>query len=400
MKKNVEMHKFYFTIALLLLVAINVLTFAQKNKENLLEEKDRIEKEINLTSKLLNETKRKKNNTLSELKLLNSRIEKRTEFIDKLKQEIIELSVEIEYNKKRIKDYNKKIETEKEEYGELIYYAFKNNNKEMNFMYLLASKDVNQFYSRYKYLDQYKNYRKKQIVIIKELRRQLALIIEENKQQLVKKEEIIANLKEEKITLKSEIASTDEIIKKLQSKEQELKEELRQKKRLAEKLDRKIEDLIRKEAKKRKYAKLTPEERIVSDDFEKNLGKLPWPTQQGVIVEKFGENPHPILRGVKVVNNGINISTVANAEVRSIFKGKVSKVFTIKGANTTVILKHGKYYTVYHNLIDVKVKAGSMVDIKETLGKVYTNNENNESIIHLEIWRELEKLNPETWLSR
>jgi len=33
--------------------------------------------------------------------------------------------------------------------------------------------------------------------------------------------------------------------------------------------------------------RLTPDEKIISSDFEKNAGRLPWPTQRGIITGQY-----------------------------------------------------------------------------------------------------------------
>jgi len=126
---------------------------------------------------------------------------------------------------------------------------------------------------------------------------------------------------------------------------------------------------------------------------------LPWPTEQGVITEHFGEHDHPVIKNIKVRNNGIDITTVSDSRARAIFTGDVSKVFTIKGANTTVIIRHGNYYTVYHNLKGVNVHPGDKVTTKQIIGKVYSDVKTGETILHFELWKEMEKQNPEEWLS-
>jgi murein DD-endopeptidase MepM/ murein hydrolase activator NlpD len=178
-----------------------------------------------------------------------------------------------------------------------------------------------------------------------------------------------------------------------------LSKELEEKKELAKKLDKEIEDIIKKEAQKKSFKNLSSSETLISSDFSKNKGKLPWPTKQGVITSKFGEHPHPVLKDVTIRNNGIDITTAPNSLVRVIFAGEITKVFSIKGANSTVIVQHGKFFTVYHNLIRVKVKAGDKVLVKDTLGEVYSDPKTGESTLHFEIWNELIKQNPELWLS-
>jgi murein DD-endopeptidase MepM/ murein hydrolase activator NlpD len=104
---------------------------------------------------------------------------------------------------------------------------------------------------------------------------------------------------------------------------------------------------------------------------------------------------------VQTRNNGISISTEAGAKVRSVFNGEVSRVFGITGGNTAVIIRHGKYLTVYSNLREVTVKKGDKVSTKQTIGTVYTDSDDeNKSILKFQIWLETQKLNPEDWIGK
>jgi murein DD-endopeptidase MepM/ murein hydrolase activator NlpD len=147
------------------------------------------------------------------------------------------------------------------------------------------------------------------------------------------------------------------------------------------------------------YDQLTPEEKLISDNFQGNKGKLPWPTERGVVTSRFGKHQHAVLKQVTVQNDGIDISTVQGAEARALFDGVVSKVVAILGANYTVIIRHGNFLTVYQNLINVRVKPGEEVSVKQILGTIFTEEDTNSTLLHIEIWKELNKQNPEDWLS-
>ena len=128
---------------------------------------------------------------------------------------------------------------------------------------------------------------------------------------------------------------------------------------------------------------------------------MPWPVERGVITEHFGINQHPVLANVQTRNNGISIATEAGAKARAIFNGEVSRVFGIAGGNTAVIIRHGKYLTVYSNLREATVKMGDKVTTKQTIGTVFTDAEDgNKSILKFQIWLENQKLNPEEWIGR
>jgi septal ring factor EnvC (AmiA/AmiB activator) len=387
------------TIIVILLGIFEIAYLQKTGKDELLKRKIDIENEIALANKLLEETREKQQYSISELMLIKSNIKKRNRLIEQFNSELSGLEVEIDKKNKELLSYIKDLERTKKEYAALIYYAFKNRNANIEFMYLLASEDINQFYTRYIYLKQYKEYRLKNIELIKKLK----IVIEVNIHQLTinrnEKLSILSAIKTEKASMVQDEDRAKKVVSSLKQQESDLLKQIEEKKRIAEKLEKEIEDLIKKEAKKNKLENLTPADKIVSNDFIKNKGRLPWPTERGVITDHFGEHEHPVMKNVNVRNNGIDITSIANAKARAVFNGDVSKVFTIKGANTTVIIRHGNFYTVYHNLINVTVRIGDKVTTKQNIGDIYTNTKSGETILHFELWKEMEKQNPEEWLS-
>ena len=145
---------------------------------------------------------------------------------------------------------------------------------------------------------------------------------------------------------------------------------------------------------------LTPEEKIVSDNFGSNVGKLPWPVQRGVIVSRFGKQPHPVISGVEIDNKGIDISTTTGSDARAVFDGEVRKVFSIPGTQNAVIIRHGEYLSVYTHIDKVYVSVGDKVKAKQAIGKIYTDDAENKTVLHLEIWKGSATLNPANWLAK
>jgi len=138
----------------------------------------------------------------------------------------------------------------------------------------------------------------------------------------------------------------------------------------------------------------TPESARLSDGFENNRGKLPWPVTTGQITERFGMHK---VDQASYTNNGVDITTAAGAPVRAVFAGKVIKVDYIQG-RAVVIIMHGDYFTIYQNLRDVKVSTGSSVETKQVLGAVATTGD--DAILKFQIWRGNSILNPEAWISK
>lgn len=394
------MKKFPFIVISVVFICVCGRVLLQEySRDELLKKKAQIERDIELTNRLIEDTRNKRSSSLSELKLLRSRLQQRNKLIKQLSREVEAINSEIEENTITLQSYQKDLEKVKKEYGSLIYHSFKNKNANLNLMYLLASDNINQFHRRIKYLQQYKEYREKQIKLINRLNEIIRIKLIELSLQKQEKIKVLNKQLTERATIQNEREEANRIIGVLSSKEESLKKELDEKKRIAGQLESEIEKLIRKEAEKNRFGKLTPADRIISTDFSKNRGRLPWPTEQGVVTEEFGEHRHAVIKNLTIRNGGIDISSVPNSKVRAIFRGTVSKIFTIKGANPTVIIRHGNYYSVYHNIVNVKVKVGDIVETKEYIGDIFTDGRDGETVLHFEIWEELEKQNPEDWLS-
>jgi len=141
-------------------------------------------------------------------------------------------------------------------------------------------------------------------------------------------------------------------------------------------------------------------DRKLSDNFEQNKGKLPWPVRRGAIVEEFGQHNHPVFKNVKLpFNNGVNIATDKNAEVFSVFDGVVKQILVMPGYNQCVLVQHGNFYTFYTKLDKVSVKSGEKIKTGQSLGNLAAADENS-SVIHFQLWHGTNKQNPENWISR
>lgn len=142
------------------------------------------------------------------------------------------------------------------------------------------------------------------------------------------------------------------------------------------------------------------EEDMPSADFRRQRGQLPWPVQSGFVSRGFGRQKHPTLKNIEITNNGIDIRTDENAEVKAVDAGRVAGVQFIPGHNYTVVIQHGDYYTVYSNLADAEVEKGNEVRAKQLLGHVSPNNITGMTELHFEVWREKERLNPSSWIKK
>ena len=376
---------------------------AQNDMEKVRRLRESTLKEIEYANKLLEETRGQTKASLREVNIINEKLRKRKQYISGLETETELVGQTVAEYQAEIDKVQAEISRLKDLYAEMVVSNYKNRWNNYYIMYFLASDNMNQLYQRLRFVRIYYSYIENQKLKLDKLASDLRIKSDELLEVKKKKELLIRTTKKEYNVIQEESARKMKLVNSLKKKQAEIEREIRDKERTAKKLDNEITKII--EAEKRKSGKgsikanLTPADKIISNDFEKNRGKLPWPTKEGILSGQYGEHEHPDFKEVKIRNDGIYISTSRGEPVRSIFKGIVSRVFSIPGENYTVIIKHGNYYTLYHNLVDVIVKAGQHVDTKEILGKVYTDNQTKESTLYFQIWKETERNDPELWLA-
>jgi murein hydrolase activator len=428
-------------ILLALIIVLFVADAFAQSKKDLEKRKNQLQKEIEQSNKLLTETQKNKKSSLNQLVALNNKITKREEIINTISFEIKVLEGQIEDNQTEIAKLELELSQLKEEYALMIYYAYKNRSAYDKLMFLFSSKDFNQAYKRLRYFQQYSDYRKVQAEIIENTK---SAIVAQNTQLATRRADmnnLLESKEMEKQKLSKEKSEKESMVSELQKKEKQLKDDLKKKQNDAKKLNDAIKRIIEEELRKareeaakaaaakakaeaEKKAKesgkpvdaksietpskpvedkpmkfyLTPEAEKLSNTFASNQSKLPWPVTEGFISGYFGEHDHPVLKGIKIKNNGIDITTKKNAVTRAVFEGEVSGVASIPDAGKVVIIRHGEYLTVYSNLEEIYVKKGDKVKTKQNIGVLMTD-EDNRSELHFEIWKGSVILNPTQWIS-
>lgn len=388
---------------LIMVWCINWNVYGQKSAD-LKKEQKKIKGDIALIESMIDETKTKKKESTNELRIINKKIELTNQYIGTIEEEIDDLERNIKDNTSLIKSLKSDLIDIKEEYARIIYNSYVKQKGESFILYIASAESFNQAYKRIKYMQLYSEYKKRQVSLIMAFEKVIKRKNEEMIANKLMREMIIKERERELINILREGKKRKDIISKLKKREKELMNEIEIKRKIASNLEKEIARVIENERRrlnaKSIYETLTPEEKLLSDNFEKNKGKLPWPTNKGIITGKFGIQQHPVLKNVKIRNDGIFIATVENETARAIFNGEVSKIFALPGSNFAVIIRHGNYYTLYHNIDEVYVREGEKVVTKQRIGRVFTDKEKNETILQFQVWREMEKSDPEAWLSR
>ncbi len=400
-------HKLLLT---LLVILFSLISFGQSKKGQLENEKRKIEDEINYTNKLLLSATSSKENSLETLIILGNKIKYREQLISTISSEINEFDYQIEVHNIIIAELGYALVQLKKEYARLIYYTYKNRSSTDRLMYIFSAENFNQAFQRLKYLQYYGAYRKRQANHIEQTKDSIVILNESIASNRIQKQGLSQSKQREIGTLNRDKSDQNKKISNLLQQEKQLRATIRKKRTEANRLNRAINDIIAAEIKtandaakaagseSRSGIALTPKELELTNSFLTNKGKLPWPSEFGIISSTFGEHDHPVLKKVKIKNNGIDILTNVGEEARSIFIGKVISVRTITNTNKAVIIRHGEYFTVYSNLSNVYVQPSDDVETKQSIGIVYTDQVDSKTELHFEIWKGKTLLNPQYWV--
>ncbi|MDZ7606034.1 MAG: peptidoglycan DD-metalloendopeptidase family protein [Cyclobacteriaceae bacterium] len=343
---------------------------------------------------------------MGQLNVLNQNISSQNKLISTFNNEISLLDDQIEEDNQVIAALNNDLENLKKEYGELIYTLNKTDYGFSKLSYLFASKNLSQFYMRYKYMEQYSAERKNQVKLIEEVKVEIAAEMNMLENTKNEKRALLSSQLKEKDKLSNLLAHQAKVLESLKKEEQQLLKDLKKKQSEADKLERIISQLLAEEIKKSsagtgsKSTNSSANLANVAAGFEKSKANLPWPVTTGFISEKFGTHPHPVLKRVKIPNDGVNIQTKQNEQVKAVFDGIVKKIAIVPGDfKYVVIVQHGTYYTVYAKLKSVNVKMGQQVRKEDVIGEVNTDLE-GLSEVQFQVWKNTEKLDPELWLAK
>lgn len=378
-----------------------------QSKEQLQRERDKLNEQIAFTQKLISDARKNQEATYGQLQMLDEQIRFRNELQRSYEKEVAAIEKSIDDSERSINEQEARIEAMKREYAAMIAQTYKSRRSHNELMYLFAAADFNQAYKRFKIMQEYADYRKRQADEIRQSQELLRERIRELAEEKKEKESLMAEKAKEADELRADKSERQGLLTTLQQEEKKLRKQQEQQEAERQRLNAAIRRIIEEELAAEKKSndgkfELTPEGKIVSAKFEQNKGSLPWPVMRGVITSRFGKHPHESIPGISVENNGIDITTENAARVIAVFGGTVTSVFTIPGAGKNVIVTHGAYKTVYSHLEAVNVSKGDTIDAGELIGQVLTVAGKN--ICHLEIWKMTSEggspQNPELWISK
>ena len=422
----------FFPLHIMLAQSSSTAQTSKQKKEQLEQQMKSLRKVIADMEKQLKETSSMKNKNLEQVQILTEKISKREALITNYSNQIDNLENNISSTEKNIESQTVEVEKMKKDYAKMLRTTYSDLAIQNEYTFLISSSSFNEAIARYNYLKRISEYRRKKAEELDQFINDLQNKKTSLEQSKKKKEGLLEAQSEQKEKLLNEKEETDKMIAQLGEKEKKQRRYVEIKNKAIKELNNKIQKIIEDEIKSaRKKAEdaarkkalaenkksgttttilpknsartetilMSPKDQELSNDFASNKGKLPWPVAKGTVVGAFGKHEHPTLKGVFTENNGLDIKAEDGSHGRAIFKGSVVSVFTLPTTQTCIIVKHGEYFTVYSNIAEASVKSNDNIITKQNLGTLYTDKNEAQTKIHIEIWKGKDKLNPAEWLS-
>lgn len=432
-----------FILSFVFICLTSVLWSQTSQQEKLEERKAQIQKEIRENEKLLQTVKKKEKSAVNVIIIQSNKIKLKEKLIQTTEKQTKLLNNDIYINQIQINKLKKELNELKEDYANMILKSYKSRSEQSRAMFILSSESFLQAYKRVQYMKQYTNYRKLQG---EEIQTKSVELIDYNgklDKQKQEKQKLIAEKEKERLSLLKEKQEQLKVVNSIKKDKNKIAAEIKKKQQEAKAIDRQIDRLIREaiaeanrkaamekameKAKAQSKAEskietkaelktrakslvstapvssskieLTPESKIIADNFKANRGRLPFPVEKGFVSLGFGDQPHPVHKTLTIHNSGIEITTEQGANARAVFDGEVTSVIVLSPVNKAVMIQHGDYFTVYQNLSSVNVGKGDKVSRKQAIGRVRTNGETGKTVLKFLILQNTTYNNPSSWLS-
>ena len=387
-------------------VIIQAQQTSKKQKE-LEAQRLRLKKEIKQINSILFNNIKTRKSALTQVEDLQVKLNVRLELIKVTNEQANLLTTRISINERNISTNRLELRNLKDEYANLIQKSYESKSLQNRLMFLFSSESFLQAYKRVQYLKQYASYRRKQGIAIAN---KTKLLQELNQTLNNEKAEKILLIEENRLVqqqIEKDAQDQKSLIKTLERKQTSLASQISKKEKQQKAIDREINRLIREAIaasnkalgkKRKKTFQLTPEAKLIADNFKANKGRLPWPLEKGVVVQGFGRQRHPVVKTTTIQSNGVILATEPLAQVRAVFEGEVMSVIVIKGSNPSVLIRHGNFITLYTNLAKLYVTKGEKVNAKQAIGEVFTNQQTGKTQFQFGIFNNVDALNPKEWV--
>jgi septal ring factor EnvC (AmiA/AmiB activator) len=411
---------------ILFFLLLSLPSWGQNDQQRLEKRKAQIQKEIRENEELLKTMGVKEKTVAKQIEIQDTKIKLKEKLITTTEKQTHLLNDDLYVTQLKINKLKHELEVLKEDYAQMILKSYKSRSEQSRAMFLLSSENFLQAYKRAQYMKQYASYRRAQGEEIKVKTDQLSNYNDKITVQKAAKQKLLQENEQERSNLLKEKQDQEILVNSIKKDKKKIAAEIKKKQQESRNLDRQIDRLIQKAideanrkaalaaakaspakatAVKAKVAEsptkivLTPEAKIVADNFRANKGKLPWPVERGTVSLGYGDQPSPLQPSIIVHNSGVEITTEEGANARAVFGGEVISIIVISPVNKAVLLQHGDFFTIYQNLSSVSVNKGDKVKIKQSLGKIRTSGDTGKTVLKFLIKQNTVYNNPQSWLS-
>ncbi|MBU2062152.1 MAG: peptidoglycan DD-metalloendopeptidase family protein [Bacteroidetes bacterium] len=424
-----------FFLALICICMTSVM-WSQSQQDKLEQRKAQIQKEIRDNEKMLQSVKSKEKSAMNVFMIQKNKIRLKENLINTTEKQTKLLANDMYINQLKINKLNKELIVLKQDYAKMIVKSYKSRSEQSRAMFILSSETFLQAYKRAQYLKQYTNFRKSQGEEIKSKSTDLIVINKKINSQKIVKQKLLAENVKERTVLEKEKVEQEKLVNEIKKDKNRIVSDIRKKQKESKTIDRQIDRIIREaiaeanrkaaieKAKAKALAEkskatpkevaataakepvsssrieLTPESKLVADNFRSNRGNLPWPVDKGFISLGYGDQPHPIYNSLVIHNSGVEITTNDGASALAVFGGEVFSVMVVSPVNKVVMIQHGDYFTVYQNLSSVNVSKGDKVSIKQSIGRIRTNGDTGKTVLKFLLLLNTTTNDPKSWLAR
>lgn len=445
------LQRFVFLVLFLMTV---VSASAQQSREELQKKEQELKKELSDLNRQLSETQKNKKLSLNELALIKRKVSKREELVRGINKQINELDNTIYLNEMDIYRLRKELDTLKLKYAKSIVFAYKSRGSYEYLNFLFSARNFNDAIKRMAYLKSYRQNRETQAIAIAQSRAMLTQKVDVLNSNKKERMVTLTTQSEQLKVLQEDKKAQDKVVAKLKGQESAIAKQIKDKEKQRVRMQQAVMAIIKREideaARKDRIAKQkaiddakkkagasasknnasdnaaknntstnsaknnepivlakvgsrpyspfesTEEGRETSIHFEQNRGRLPWPVDRGNVFIEFGVSTVP---GTKLTqkSDGIHIALPEGSAVKSIADGEVSYVGEVNG-DQVVMVRHGKYFTVYQQLSSASVSVGKEVKAGSMLGRSGKSIDGEGSIIFTINNERGVPLNPDQWL--
>jgi septal ring factor EnvC (AmiA/AmiB activator) len=428
--------KIFWTFLIGTFISLQSFTQSAQDKAKMESERQAIQKELKEIQSVYNQVKGKRKESIGQLNLLERKVNVQGQYINNISKELKILSNDIYTSNLELNRLQRELDTLKSQYAKSVVYAYKNKSTYDYLNFIFSSNSFNDALKRIGYLKSYRSYRQQQVANIIQTQEQ----IEEHKQQLLgkktQKNSALQNQSKQLQALEDQKKEKDAVVAKLQSQEKDLQKQITARKKRDLQLKKSIAAVVRREieiarkaaeaeakrkrdaeeaasttttgsvaakptkkatttARPKSFLDLNEKDVALNSNFEKNRGRLPWPVDNGFVSIPYGTSR---VGGLSMDNPGITVSTPSSgANVKAVFDGEVSSVSNL-GDGMMVMIRHGKYFSVYSNLSSVGVSKGSQIKTGQSIGRAGADDDGSGGQIDFLLMIESRNVNPQPWL--